>query len=104
MRITNGMLVNNTLTNINRNKTKMDTLNSQLTTEKKIQRPSEDPIVAIRALRFRSTLSEIGVVIYDIRIMATNAIAQNCLIFFIRNPFITVVIISSIIVFMRFFN
>lgn len=59
MRITNGMLVNNTLTNINRNKTKMDTLNSQLTTEKKIQRPSEDPIVAIRALRFRSTLSEI---------------------------------------------
>ncbi len=42
--------------------------------------------------------------IYDIRIMATIAIAQNCFVFFIRNPFITVVIISSIIVFMRFFN
>ncbi len=59
MRITNGMMVNNTLTNINNNKTKMDTLNTQLSTEKKIQRPSEDPIVAIRSLRFRSTLSEI---------------------------------------------
>lgn len=59
MRITNGMMVNNSLTNINRNKTKMDELNTQLMSEKKIQRPSEDPIVAIRALRFRSTLSEI---------------------------------------------
>ena len=59
MRITNGMMISNTLSNISRNKTKMDTLNTQLSTEKKIQRPSEDPIVAIRALRFRSTLSEI---------------------------------------------
>jgi flagellar hook-associated protein 3 FlgL len=30
-----------------------------MTTQKKIQRPSEDPVVAIRALRLRSTLSEI---------------------------------------------
>ena len=59
MRITNGMMISNTLANISRNKTKMDTLNTQLSTEKKIQRPSEDPIIAIRALRFRSTLSEI---------------------------------------------
>src|SRR5574344_323641 len=59
MRITNGILINNSLSNINNNKTLMDQLNTQLTSEKKIQRPSEDPIVAIRALRFRSTLSEI---------------------------------------------
>lgn len=59
MRITNGMLINNSLSNINSNKTTMDKLNTQLSSEKKIQRPSDDPIVAIRALRFRSTLSEI---------------------------------------------
>lgn len=59
MRITNGILINNSLNNINNNKTNMDTLNTQLESEKKIQRPSDDPIIAIRALRFRSTLSEI---------------------------------------------
>ncbi len=55
MRITNGILINNSLNNINNNKTNMDTLNTQLASEKKIQRPSDDPIIAIRALRFRST-------------------------------------------------
>ena len=59
MRITNGMLINNSLTNINNNKTTMDRLNTQLTSEKKIQRASDNPIIAIRALRFRATLSEI---------------------------------------------
>lgn len=59
MRITNAMLINNSLTNINHNKRTMDTLNTQLASTKVIQRPSDDPIVAIRALRFRSTLSEI---------------------------------------------
>ena len=38
----------------------MDTLDTQLNTTKKIQRPSEDPVVAIRALRLRSTYSEIS--------------------------------------------
>lgn len=59
MRITNGIMINNSLNNINRNKVLMDTLNTQLATTKKIQRPSEDPIVAIRALRLRSTYNEI---------------------------------------------
>ena len=59
MRITNGILINNSLTNINANKSKIDNLLTQLTYEKKIQRPSDDPIIAIRALRFRSTLAEI---------------------------------------------
>lgn len=60
MRITNGILINNSLSNINTNKNKIDKLFTQLSSEKKIQRPSDDPIVAIRALRFRSTLSEIN--------------------------------------------
>ena len=37
----------------------MDTLNNQMTSQKKIQRPSDDQVTAIRALRLRSTLSEI---------------------------------------------
>lgn len=59
MRITNGIMINNSLNNINKNKVLSDKLNTQLATTKKIQRPSEDPIVAIRALRLRSTYSEI---------------------------------------------
>lgn len=59
MRITNGILINNSLSSINKNKNNMDKLNLQLASEKKIQRPSDDPIIAIRALRFRSSLSEI---------------------------------------------
>ncbi len=59
MRITNNIILHNTSSNINGNKINVDTLNNQMTTQKKIQRPSDDPVVAIRALRLRSTLSEI---------------------------------------------
>lgn len=59
MRITNGIMINNTLNNINNNKILLDKLNTQLASKKKIQRPSEDPIIAIRALRFRATLRDI---------------------------------------------
>jgi flagellar hook-associated protein 3 FlgL len=59
MRITNGIMMNNSITNINRNKVLMDTLQTQIETTKKIQRPSDDPIAAIRALRLRSMDSEI---------------------------------------------
>ncbi len=59
MRITSGMMVNNALYNLSENKKLVDKLNTQLGTTKKIQRPSEDPIVAIRALRLRSTYNEI---------------------------------------------
>ena len=59
MRITNGIMINNSLNNISKNKALSDKLNTQLATTKKIQRPSEDPIVAIRALRLRSTYNEI---------------------------------------------
>lgn len=59
MRITNRILVNNSLYNINSNKKKVDTLFTKLASEKEIQRPSDAPIIAIRALRYRSTLAEI---------------------------------------------
>lgn len=59
MRITNKMMNNTTLNNINNNKEYLDKLNNQLASEKKITRPSDDPIVAIRALKLRSNLTEI---------------------------------------------
>lgn len=59
MRITNNMMLNNTSSNINGNKVNVNNLNNQMSSQKKIQRPSEDPVIAIRALRLRSTLSEI---------------------------------------------
>lgn len=59
MRITNKIMQNNSLSNINTNKILQDKLNTQLTTEKKITRPSDDPVIAIRALRLRGTLSEL---------------------------------------------
>lgn len=59
MRITNQMIQNNSLNNISINKNQMSTLDTQLSTQKKINRPSEDPIIAIRALRLRTSLSEV---------------------------------------------
>ncbi len=59
MRITNNMMLRNTSSNINGNKVNVNNLNNQMSSQKKIQRPSEDPVIAIRALRLRSTLSEI---------------------------------------------
>lgn len=59
MRITNNMMINNTTANINGNKINVNSLNLQMSSQKKIQRPSENPVIAIRALRLRSTLSQI---------------------------------------------
>ncbi len=59
MRITNKMMNNNTLRNINSNKGYLDKLNTQLASGKKITRPSDDPVTAIRALKLRSNLTEI---------------------------------------------
>lgn len=60
IRVTNSMVTKNALTNINFNKTSLSTLNTQMTTQKKISRPSDDPVVAIRALRLRNNLNEIN--------------------------------------------
>ncbi len=59
MRITTKVMQNNSLSNINTNKKLQDQLNTQMATEKKINRPSDDPVVAIRALRLRTNVSQI---------------------------------------------
>lgn len=58
MRITNKIMQNNNLSNINNNKVLQDKLSTQMSTQKKISRPSDDPVVAIRALRLRSNVTE----------------------------------------------
>lgn len=58
MRITNKIMQNNNLTNINRNKIMQDKLSTQMSTEKKVNKPSDDPVVAIRALRLRTNVTE----------------------------------------------
>ncbi len=60
IRVTNSMVTKNAMTNINFNKTSLSSLNTQMTTQKKISRPSDDPVVAIRALRLRNNLNEVN--------------------------------------------
>ena len=60
MRITNKMMTNNMLSNINKNKVNMNNLEQQYSTGKKIQRPSDDPIITVRALKLRTSLSELS--------------------------------------------
>ena len=59
MRITNKIMQKNNLANINTNKIYQDKLSTQMATQKKISRPSDDPVVAIRSLRLRSNVTEI---------------------------------------------
>ena len=60
MRITNAMMTSNTKNNININKLNEDRLNTQIATGQVISRPSEDPVVAIRALRLNTNLSQLN--------------------------------------------
>lgn len=59
MRVTNSMIVKRTKTNINTNRAKVDYTNNQMSSQKKITKPSDNPIIAIRSLRLRSSLSTI---------------------------------------------
>ena len=59
MRITNNMITRNTKTNINSNKVSVDKYNTQMSTQKKISKASENPVIAIRSLRLSTTLSHL---------------------------------------------
>ena len=60
MRMTNKIMQNNSLYNVNNNKILQDQLSTSMSTQKKIVRPSDDPVVAIRALRLRTSVAEIA--------------------------------------------
>jgi flagellar hook-associated protein 3 FlgL len=53
------MLTNNILLSMNRNREALSIYEQQLASGKKIQKPSDDPILAIRALKFRTNVNEI---------------------------------------------
>ncbi len=59
MRMTNKIMRNNSLYNINQNKLLEDKLSNQMTNQSKITRPSDDPVVAIRALRLRTNVTTV---------------------------------------------
>ena len=59
MRMTNKIMRNNSLYNINQTKIMEDKLTNQMTNQSKIVRPSDDPVVAIRALRLRSNVTSV---------------------------------------------
>lgn len=60
MRITNRMMTNNMLYSINNNKNTLSGLEEKYSTGLEIQRPSDDPIVAVRALKLRTNLSQLN--------------------------------------------
>lgn len=59
MRITNNMLVNNMINYIGNNLTRMDKYQQMLATGKKVAMPSDDPVVAARALKLRTDVAQI---------------------------------------------
>lgn len=59
MRITQSMLSNNMLRNLTTSYDKMGKLNDQLTTGKKVNRPSDDPVVAMRGLAYRMQVDKV---------------------------------------------
>ena len=58
MRVTQGMIINNSLNGLFKNMNDMNKLYGQMTTGKKIQTVSEDPIIAGRALKLKTTVLE----------------------------------------------
>lgn len=58
MRITNSMLANDLKRNMNLNLLRMDELQRQLSTNRKINKPSDDPAGVVKALRLRTNLTE----------------------------------------------
>uniref|UniRef100_UPI004056E72F flagellin N-terminal helical domain-containing protein n=1 Tax=Agathobacter sp. TaxID=2021311 RepID=UPI004056E72F len=60
MRITNNMITRNTKSNINSNKLLVDKYNTQMTTQKKISKASQNPVIAIRSLRLSTTMTHLS--------------------------------------------
>lgn len=59
MRVTNQMVTNSSLRNMQKSMQRVAALNEQVTSGKKISKPSEDPVVAIRALKLRTTCDQL---------------------------------------------
>ncbi|WP_336822031.1 flagellar hook-associated protein FlgL [Sporosarcina sp. USHLN248] len=59
MRVTQSMLSNNMLRNLSNSYSKMGRLQDQLTTQKKVNRPSDDPVVAMKGMAYRMQVDKV---------------------------------------------
>lgn len=59
MRITNSMIIQNAIRDINDNLVKVSKLQAQASSQSKIEVPSDDPVVAARSLKLTSYMSDI---------------------------------------------
>lgn len=59
MRVTQTMLANNTLRHMTNSYQRLGTLQDQLATGKKINRASQDPVVAMNGMRYRTQVTEV---------------------------------------------
>jgi len=59
MRVTQSMLSNNMLRNLSSSYNKMSELQNQINSGKKITRPSDDPIVAVKGMSYRTDLNKV---------------------------------------------
>lgn len=60
MRITQGIMTGHLLQNLSRTLKELDRLEQQITTQKKVTKPSDDPVALEDAMRLRSGLAEIA--------------------------------------------
>ncbi|MFB5661003.1 flagellar hook-associated protein FlgL [Alteribacillus sp. HJP-4] len=60
MRVTQSMLAQNSLRHLSQGYSKLGNLQDQLSTGKKITRASQDPVVAMNGMRYRSQTVEVG--------------------------------------------
>lgn len=60
MRVTQTMISNNMLNNLNKSYAELDKYFNQLNTGKKINRPSDDPVAAMNGIGYRTELSRVG--------------------------------------------
>lgn len=58
MRVTNSMMINNFLTNMGKNATRLTKYQNQLQTGKKFTKPSEDPVAASYAVQYDTDISK----------------------------------------------
>lgn len=59
MRVTQSMLASNSLRNLSNSYSNMGKYQDQLATGKKISRPSDDPVVAMKGMYYRTNLTEV---------------------------------------------
>ncbi|MET3193331.1 flagellar hook-associated protein FlgL [Bacillus sp. OAE603] len=59
MRVTQTMISNNMLRNLGSSYSKLDKYNEQLASGKKISRPSDDPVIAMKGIYYRSDVTQV---------------------------------------------